>query len=107
MTTTPGLRELLGDLSTIQSALRVSKQKYLDLDSEYDARGALLEKALLDQVQNFIDPENRRAGIVKEAARNLVANIKEFTLLRSSLASQVLFLLTQLDLTILSLAKAA
>jgi hypothetical protein len=107
MSANPSFNELLEEMKSISEALTRSKQEFLDTESAYDARGTKLEQAVLKQVENYSNPENKRAKLIQQSALTLAADIKDFTRLRTELMTQLTFLLWQLNLTASSLMADA
>lgn len=95
-------KELLDELPRVGAALNQARTNYLDADAAFDKRGSALEKTVIAEVDNYRDPENKRAKVVRERAAAVAADIQRFPGLRASLATDLALLLVQMQMKIKS-----
>src|SRR5437879_4853334 len=97
------LNPLLEEMTRVETALNQARENYLDTEAVYSDRGRSLEHAVLREIENYLKPENERAEIIREQAEAVERDIRRFLHLRANLSTEVALLLTQMNLTLISL----
>jgi hypothetical protein len=97
----PTFKEMQEELRTLDAKLSQAKKEFLDAGSVYDTRGIKREKAVLEKLETYLDPD--RDEVIRKAALNLQAEVKSFDRLRTALLSRMSLLSIQLNLTAQSL----
>jgi hypothetical protein len=97
------MTDVMKQIGEVREQLQRSKEQYLEADKNYDSAGVELEDRICDHLNQYLDPKEKRAKRIQDAARDFIAQIREFKDTRMSLASKISFLLIGMDQAIYEL----